>query len=76
MKHEQMSFEPRPQYGLTHVCPHNVHTGHHSTYVGSIKCQQCRHNVSSDMKNGAITCSFIGDQCDKARDSAKDGPNV
>jgi len=74
--HEEINFEPRTGYGLTSLCPHGLNLNGQGVYVGSTVCQKCKHNVSADLDIGKVVCSFIGDHCDEARDSAKDGPNV
>ena len=74
--HEQISYEARPGYELTRVCPNGRHNGARSIYVGSIACQNCKHFVSA--KNGSLTCSFHGDRSDKAmaqRDLHAEGGN-
>lgn len=75
MKHQEIKFEPRTGYGLTSVCPHGGSVGHTSIYVGSISCQNCKHNAGTDLKEGRVTCSFHGDMADKAM-SAKEDRNA
>jgi hypothetical protein len=77
MAHEQIKYDGFGSRLTPMPCPNGVTLNSpEPIQVASVACRKCDHFVSRHFSDKIVTCSFIGDSCDKARDSAKDGPNV